>query len=516
MVHLVSTYQKVNVLCYQHLKKQGLRYKDSEEGALIPFYAFYDTIKEFLNPTISRVIDGAYENPALKDDEFNMNLLKVLFMIKYIKELPANIDNIATLMVTHIDEDKLELKEKIKVSLRKLISQTLVQKNGDFFIFLTDDEQDINREIKTINVDEDIVKRELSNYIFQDLYDDKKFRYSSQYSFSYNQKMDEKNYGNQSSRIGINILSPLSDEYGKSEQELMMMSSGTGELIVKLGGNESYIEEMEEVLKIEEYRKKKNITQLPENIQNILNNKQAEARERRRRVRDLLEDAIKSGQFFINGDNVTIKGSTVREKINTALHSLVDNVYTKLGYVKDFLDTERELLSVLSSKEEQISFSTEQVQVPNELAIKEISDFITLQDSIQKQIRVKMILDRFHDKPYGWRELDIQRMIAELLKDQKIRIRYNSEYLEPEVDASRIVTVLTKTNEADKGIILKRKKVDEALIRTAKKVCKEVFNKTDLPDDEDGLVKEIRSLIETQWLKLMLTRLVMKVESILV
>jgi hypothetical protein len=35
-------------------------------------------------------------------------------MIKYLKELPANIDNIATLMVTNIDEDKLELKEKLK------------------------------------------------------------------------------------------------------------------------------------------------------------------------------------------------------------------------------------------------------------------------------------------------------------------------------------------------------------------------------------------------------------------
>lgn len=479
-------------------KEAGLRYKEAEEGTLIPFHAFYDTIKEFLNPSISRVIEGAYENPALKDDEFNMHLLKVLFMIKYIKELPANIENIATLMVTNIDEDKLELKEKIKVSLRKLISQTLVQKNGEYFIFLTDDEQDINREIKTINVDEDLVKRELANYIFQDLYDEKKYRYSNVYSFSYNQKMDEKNYGNQTSSIGINILTPLSDHYGKSEQELMMMSSGNGELIIKLGGNESYIEEMEEVLKIEEYRKKKNITQLPESVQNILNNKQAEVRERRRRVKELLEDAIKGGKFFINGDHADVKGSSVREKINTALHSLVDNVYTKLGYVKDFLDSERELITVLNAREEQMTFGTEIKQVPNELAIKEITDFITLQDSIQKQVRVKIILDRFSDKPYGWRLLDIQRLIADLLKEQRIRLRYNSEYLEPEESASKIVTVITKTSEADKGIILKRVKVDEGLIRTAKKVCKEVFNKTDLPDDEDGLVKEIRVLIEKQ------------------
>ena len=68
-----------------------------------------------MNPSISRVIEGANENPALKDDEFNIKLLKVLFMIKYIKEIPANIDNIATLMVTHIDEDKLQLREKIKL-----------------------------------------------------------------------------------------------------------------------------------------------------------------------------------------------------------------------------------------------------------------------------------------------------------------------------------------------------------------------------------------------------------------
>ncbi|MGR5880016.1 hypothetical protein ACT7DO_18985 [Bacillus pacificus] len=105
----------------------------------------------------------------------------------------------------------MELKEKIKISLRKLIAQTLVQKNGDYYIFLTDDEQDINREINSINVDEDLIKREIANYIFQDLYDEKKYRYSSEYSFSYNQKMDEKNYGNQTSSIGVNILSPLSD-----------------------------------------------------------------------------------------------------------------------------------------------------------------------------------------------------------------------------------------------------------------------------------------------------------------
>src|SRR5699024_3130537 len=160
-------------------QESALQFKTLKEGTLIPLYAFYETIREFLTPSVARVIEGAYENPALKDDDFNMDVLKVLFMIKYIDDLPANLDNLATLMVTKIDEDKLELKEQIKVSLRKLISQNLIQKNGDVYIFLTDDEQDINRDIKATKVEEEIVKREISNYIYQDLFDDRKFRYKN-------------------------------------------------------------------------------------------------------------------------------------------------------------------------------------------------------------------------------------------------------------------------------------------------------------------------------------------------
>lgn len=479
-------------------KEAGLQFKDAEEGALIPFYAFYDTIKEFLNPSITRVIDGAKMNPALSDDEFNTDLLKVLFMIKYIKELPANIDNIATLMVTHIDEDKLELKEKIQRALRKLIGQTLIGQNGDHFIFLTDDEQDINREIKQINIDEEVVKRELAQYIFQDLYDDKRFNYSKHYSFAYNQMMDEKTYGSQSATIGLQMLSPLSEHYQKSDQELMMLSSRNYELIVKLGGNEAYVDEIEEALRIEEYRKKKNITQLPENIQNILNNKQAEVRERRRRVRELLEDAIKDGAFYVNGEKLDVKVSSLKEKINTAFKHLIDNTYTKLAYIKEFVEHERELISTLSADEQQVTFDEQMNGSPNALAKSEVMEYINFQDGLQKQVRVKLIYDRFSDKPYGWKLLDIASLIAELLKDQRIRIRYNSEYLEPGQDTNKLVTVFGKPSEADKGIITKRVKVDEGLLRRAKSICREIFPPMDLPDDEDGLIQAIRDAIRDQ------------------
>src|SRR5690606_38280244 len=45
-------------------REAAIRYKECEEGTLIPFYAFYDTIREFLTPSVARVIEGAYQNPA--------------------------------------------------------------------------------------------------------------------------------------------------------------------------------------------------------------------------------------------------------------------------------------------------------------------------------------------------------------------------------------------------------------------------------------------------------------------
>lgn len=480
-------------------KESALIYKDCEEGVLIPFYAFYETIKEFLNPSISRVIDGAYLNPKLMDDPFNMDLLKVLFMIKYIGELPASVDNLATLMITHIDEDKRMLKDKIIHSLSLLTGETLIQKNGDVYIFLTDDEQDINREIKNIKVDEDTLKKELRIYMFEDFYAEKRYRFSKDYDFNYNRKMDEKDYGNQTAPIGINIISPLSDNYNMSETELRSLSFNSGEMIIKLPDNTEYIDELEEVIRIDEYTKRRDMRNLPENIQNILNSKKGEEKTRRKRAKEAMEEALKNASFYINSEKADIKGASVKEKINNALKILVESVYTKLSYVRSFINKPEDIAAILSSDSVQIGFGVKP-ENPNELALKEVLEFIYLQNDMNKQVRVKIIQDRFKDKPYGWNEIDISGIIAELLRDQKIYLRYNGEYLEPSNPTT--IAVLTRISEMDRVIVTKRVRVDQNLIKTAKKITKELWNKIDISDDEDGLAKDIKELISRQLMEI--------------
>ena len=198
-------------------KESASTLKDEEMGVLVPFHRFYDTLENFLDHSHKGVIAKAYANNYIntkqKDsDVFAVNVLKTLFMIKYVLEIESNIDNITSLMIEHIDDDRIELKEKVEEALKILISQMLVQKNGNLYVFLTDEEQEINNEIEKENVEMPEVITKIAEMIFEDIFTDKKYRYpefNGRYSFSFNQVVDDRPYkSNQGFDIGLRILTP--------------------------------------------------------------------------------------------------------------------------------------------------------------------------------------------------------------------------------------------------------------------------------------------------------------------
>lgn len=118
---------------------------DEESGLLVPFDSFYSTIEEFIDYDIKTVFSNAERRTSL--DAFDIRVLRVLFMVKHVKEMPATIDRLATLMVDSLNADKAALKAKIFESLKRLEDETLIQKNGEEYDFLTNAEQDVNKQI---------------------------------------------------------------------------------------------------------------------------------------------------------------------------------------------------------------------------------------------------------------------------------------------------------------------------------------------------------------------------------
>ena len=241
-------------------KESAVRVMEYDPGTIVPFHMFYDALEQFLDHShkgvISRALDNDYLNPNHTEECFDVNVLKTLFMIKYVKEIKANLENITSLMVSNVNDDRIELSGKVEDALKRLVRQTLVQKNGDLYVFLTDEEQEINIAIKNQPVDPGEITAKVSELIFDGLFDEKKYRYpafSGRYAFGFNQLVDDKPYkAGQSHDITLKILTPNSDEIS-DEVTMRMLSAQSRCVLVVLPDDRTFLDEIQSSLQIEKF-----------------------------------------------------------------------------------------------------------------------------------------------------------------------------------------------------------------------------------------------------------------------
>ena len=147
-----------------------------EIGALVPMHQFYSSVEGFLDTAVKRTIDQAGENATL--DDFDVQILRTLFMIRYVDLIKGTLDNLVTLSIEKIDEDKLALRKRIEETLQRLEKESLITRTGGEFLFLTNEERDITRKIKATDITSSEENKELGNLVFKDLLrDTNKYRH---------------------------------------------------------------------------------------------------------------------------------------------------------------------------------------------------------------------------------------------------------------------------------------------------------------------------------------------------
>lgn len=474
----------------------GKEYMNKESGVLVPFSAFYNTIKTFLDSSISSVIIQASKNNNL--NEFDVEVLKLLFLIKYVKEIKGNLENLSTLLVSDIDEEKLELKKNVQKSLDKLIKETLVQKNGDEYIFLTNDEQDVNKEIKNIHIDPADITLKIGEIVFEDIYEDKKFKYSREYNFPFNKIIDGR--GPQTYDIGIRIITPYYDLVsGSSENELKMLSSREyRDVIINISNDSRYIEEIEYVLQIDSYLRLKSGVKTTQSIEDIKTKKSREREERLARATRLICEAISEADIYINGTISDIKAKECKAKINAALNNLVDIRYNKLSYITNFLSNPKDLYDIFNQNTMQMTLVDKGDN--NKYALDEIDNHITSNTERNLQITMKSILQKFSQAPYGWKELDIQGLVLRLFKSQEIRVIQGGESIAPEDKG--VIDLITKREYLERVTLKKRERVKDKYVKVLKDLCTDIFDFSAMPKDEDSMMKIFKGYCKTEITKI--------------
>jgi len=479
-------------------KESAARLKDEEMGVIIPFHLFYDALENFLDHSHRGVIIRAYDNTRINPEHkesgvFAINVLKTLFMIKYVLEIEANIDNITSLMISSIDDDRIELKGKVEDALKVLMQQMLVQKNGSLYVFLTDEEQEINREIDNQNVEMAEVINKVSEMVFEDIFTDKKYRYpafNGRYSFSFNQAVDDRPYkANQNYDIGLRILTPWY-EGGNDDATLRMMSGQGREVLVVLPNDAAFLDEIRVYLQIEKYLRLSTSVQLAK-YETIKEAKRVEMRERNANAKLYLTEGLKDAAIYVNADTVRTNAKEVTGRINEAIGRLVQTVYHKLSYI-DKAFSEADIRKMFRASN-QLTLGLEGGTDANQHALDDVLAFIAGNSRMHMKTSMKTVKDRFMKAPYGFVEDDVHWLVARLFKRGNLAFTVNGAAVNlNNKTEDEIISFITKKAFAEKLLMDERVRVADKDKKAVRDVMKEVFGTGSVSDDEDTIMKNFQ------------------------
>lgn len=470
-------------------KEAAMHFMEDSAGILVPFNIFYNALDDFIDHTHRIVIKQAENNSKLQS--FDVELLKVLFMIKYVKEIKADVENLTTLMVSKIDEDRIALRQQVDKSLERLIKQTLVQKNGELYIFLTNEEQDINKAIQNENVDLAEIISEVSGVIFQDVIKEPKYRYSPRYNFTYNKIVDGRYFkGDRSADIGIHMITPYHDQEFKPEM-LCMLSSQENNVIVHLPADTTFLDEITAALKIGKFLTRQGVY-LAKAFESIKRAKQDELIQKKGNIRIFIEDALKNADIYVNGEKANISAKDPAGRMDEALGKLVNNRYNKLIYMET-APSLSDIESIFRAKDQE-TLGTLEEGVANKLALDDVLGAIELASARHTKTSLKNLLDRFSAAPYGFVELDVQWLVGMLFKQGRVTFTLSSKNISLlDTDPLELVKYITRREYYDKLLLEKRERATERQIQSLKNVMKDFFSVPVVSEEDDALMKAFQT-----------------------
>ncbi|MEG1167682.1 MAG: BREX system P-loop protein BrxC [Gordonibacter sp.] len=468
---------------------------DCSNTALVPFWRFFDTIAKDLDHGVVQVIErcqrAAESSQGLHSED--VSVLKLLYLVRYIDYVKASLGNIAIMMIEDMSADKVVVRDHVKASLDRLVRENYVARNGDSYSFLTNEEQDIAREIASTSIDPaevvDLVKR----IVFEGIFTARKYRKGPN-DFLFDRYVDDTVHGNTQGGMRLNIIT-LAHELSSAEPgELNLKSSG--QALVVLSQEADYYRVIKNAVQIRKYVRTKNVSQLPEGTQRIIADKNKEAATNESEARGLLEEALKNAHCAVNGQMVQVRAASAKQKIEGALDALVASVYTKADYIDTPVEGESDVLQILLGNAQR---GLAGIGGGNDRAAEEVERHLEVLSRAHQVASMGDIQRKYQQVPYGWREIDIAAVVARLVADQKVVVSVAGAPVEV---GDRTMVECLREKGAERAQIKRRVALADSLLKRARDLLRDFSHENQAPADEDGLVKAVRAALESQLEKL--------------
>lgn len=474
----------------------ALAIKDKPLGALVPLDSFYPSIESFLEGVVRTAISRVDNIPDRSP--FDSRVLKTLFLIRYVEEVPANIDNLITFFVDEVDADKRALRSNIEESLIRLERDTLISRNGDLYFFLTNEERDINKEIKDQDYGQTDLHKLMGEIVFEDVLKDlRRYRFAGNgKDFDLTRLIDLAPVGNRSDGgLTISVLTPLTPDFASfTDPRCIEMShdGAVGQLIIRLRDDQKLADEITIYIKTQNYLKMKTDGSLPLTTKRIHDDKRQENTLRRNRINATLNLMVEEAKFFVLGNEKSFTGGP-KVAVEAALRFLVENSYNKLSYIQhspsDHLAEIRRLLADPTGEELDLLGGSQ-----NSKALKDVLEYIDLLSGRSQSVNLgALITERFAKHPYGWKENDTLLLVCRLFKAGQIELSASGVKLQ----ADEIYAQIDGANKWNRVSLSRRKTVDRADIQTVRTLARDLFGIA-APEGEDDLHAWLRTRFDNQ------------------
>ncbi|MBN2389302.1 MAG: BREX system P-loop protein BrxC, partial [Anaerolineae bacterium] len=405
-----------------------------EVGQLASFDLMFEGIRTAIKSQIQHAIPVAEMH---LDAPFAVRVLKALFLVKYVKEFKATVRNITVLMIDSVDADLPALRQRVEAALGLLEQQTYIQRTGEEYEYLTDEEKDIEQEIKNTEVETTDVADELGKLIFDHVIKDRKIRYDANgQDYAFARKLDDRLLGREY-ELTIHVISPFHAQAGQ-DMILRSQAMGRDELLVLMPLNERLVRDLLMYKRTDKYVRQNITTAQQGSTTRILTEKQVQNTRRYKTLQTLVEELLSAATLVVDGRDLDISGGgDPKGRIVRGFHELLVRTYPNLRMLRGIDYTQSDVAGFLKPE---MTLLGDDVSTFSE-AEQEMLAFVQGNNRQGLRTTMQTLIQRFERKPYGWYLAAIQGTAAKLLGRGKLELQRDGTILEgPELERALLNT----------------------------------------------------------------------------
>ena len=439
-------------------------------GGMIPFDYWYDGIQASIKPNIKNqvhVAEGQLHNLDGEKKALAIRVLKVLLLVKYVRgDYVASPRNICSLLLTNLDVNFARLLADVKTVLATLESESYVQRVGDNYEYLNDSEKDLDSEIKHVIVDQNEITKLLQEILFVDIIRGRKITTSGDQTYPYTQMLDGTVVGRPDGDLSVNFITPVNPD-AADISHIIQDSFGKNELTVALKPDVAVSSDIQNYLKTTKYlAQNPPASQLDTALRSLLERRQDNKGEILRRIKTAVSEMISTSRMFVRGTEVSPRATDPMSRITEGFSELAGKVYPSYQMVAG--------MATLSDADI-TRFLRNDPQLPGidgeSEAEREILSAVSMNAGLGINSTMRVLVDKFEKKPYGWPLTVIECLIAKLLAKGKLEASQGGEAVAPEHQAA----ALRNTRVHESLVLQPQTQITPQQIRKLKDFARDFF-----------------------------------------